>query len=65
MENIKITFEAARVNAHLTQKEAVKLLDISLKTLQNYENGVTKPNLDTLRKMSSIYKIPIGMFKSV
>lgn len=65
MENIKITFEAARVNAHLTQKEAVKLLDISLKTLQNYENGVTKPNLDTLRKMSSVYKIPIGMFKSV
>lgn len=65
MESIKITFEAARVNAHLTQKEAVKLLDISLKTLQNYENGVTKPNLDTLRKMSSVYKIPIGMFKSV
>lgn len=65
MESIKITFEAARVNAHLTQKEAVKLLDISLKTLQNYENGVTQPNLDTLKKMSSIYKIPIGMFKAI
>lgn len=65
MDNVKITFEAARVNAHLTQKEAVKLLDISLKTLQNYENGVTKPNWDTLNKMSAVYNIPIGMFKCV
>lgn len=65
MDNIKITFEAARINAHLTQKEAVKMLGISLKTLQNYENGVTKPNWDTLNKMSTIYKIPIGMMKCV
>lgn len=65
MENFKITFEAARVNAHLTQKEAVKLLDISLKTLQNYENGVTKPNWDTLNKMSEVYKIPMGMLKCI
>ena len=26
MENIKITFEAARVNAHLTQREARKII---------------------------------------
>ena len=63
MENIRITFEAARVNAHLTQKEAVELLKISLKTLQDYESGKTKPNWDTLNKMSEVYKIPIGMFK--
>ena len=58
---IRISLEAARVNAELLQKDAAKLIGISLKTLQNYENGKTKPNWDTLIKMSDIYNIPIGM----
>ena len=58
---IRISLEAARVNAELLQKDAAKLIGISLKTLQNYENGKTKPNWDTLIKMSDIYHIPIGM----
>lgn len=41
---IRISLEAARVNAELLQKDAAKLIGISLKTLQNYENGKTKPN---------------------
>lgn len=49
------------MNAELLQKDAAKLIGISLKTLQNYENGKTKPNWDTLIKMSDIYNIPIGM----
>ena len=36
---IRISLEAARVNAELLQKDAAKLIGISLKTLQNYENG--------------------------
>ena len=58
---IRISLEAARVNAELLQKDAAKLIGISLKTLQNYENGKTKPNWDTLIKTSDIYNIPIGM----
>ncbi len=58
---IRISLEAARVNAELVQKDAAKLIGVSLKTLQNYENGKTKPNWDTLIKMSNIYNIPIGM----
>ena len=57
----RISLEAARVNAKLTQKEASSLIGISLKTIQNYENGITKPNWDTLIKMSEVYEIPIGM----
>lgn len=57
----RISLEAARVNANLTQKEASGLLGVSLKTIQNYENGVTKPNWSTLIKMSEVYEIPIGM----
>ena len=55
--------QSRKLSDHLTQKEAVELLKISLKTLQNYESGKTKPNWDTLNKMSEVYKIPIGMFK--
>ena len=58
---IRISLEAARVNAELLQKDAAKLIGISLKTLQNYENGKTKPNWDTLIKKSDIYNNPIGM----
>ena len=58
---IRISLEAARVNAELVQKDAAKLIGVSLKTLQNYENGKTKPNWDTLIKMSNIYNITIGM----
>lgn len=58
---IRISLEAARVNAKLIQKEAAIKLGISLKTLQNYESGKTKPNWDTLDKMSTVYNIPIGM----
>ncbi len=63
MESVqfRITLEAARVNAKLLQKEAAKRLGVSTKTLQNYENGRTRPNWDTLEKMSDIYNIPIGM----
>ena len=57
---IRISLEAARVNAELVQKDAAKLIGVSLKTLQNYENGKTKPNWDTLIKMSNIYNIQIG-----
>lgn len=58
---IRITLEAARVNANLIQKDAAKKIGVSLKTLQNYESGKTKPNWDTLNRMSTVYKIPIGM----
>ena len=41
MQIPKITLEAARVNAHFTQREAAKALGISVATLQNYESGRT------------------------
>ena len=57
----RLSLEAARVNAKLLQREAAKMIGISLKTLQNYESGKTKPNWETLEKMSDVYNIPIGM----
>lgn len=57
----RISLEAARVNAKLLQKEAAIRIGVSLKTLQNYESGRTKPNWDILERMSTVYDIPIGM----
>lgn len=59
MQVPKITLEAARVNAHLTQKEAAKALKISVATLQNYESGRTTPDWCVVRKIEELYQYPI------
>lgn len=57
MEYPKISLKAARVNAELTQIEAVKLLKINVSTLQSYESGERIPPWNVVRKMSEIYGI--------
>lgn len=54
----KITLAAARVNAGYNQKEAAKLLHISNKTLQNWENGLSFPNADKIPEICELYQIP-------
>lgn len=54
---LKITLEAARVNAGYTQKEAAKLLHISNKTLQNWESGKSYPNADKIAEICELYGI--------
>ena len=51
----RITLEAARVNAHLSQKVAAQKLDISPETLRRYENGTSSPNWDMVKKMEKLY----------
>lgn len=55
---LKITLEAARVNAGYTQKEAAKLLHISNKTLQNWESGKFYPNAGKIQEICALYRIP-------
>ena len=54
----KISLEAARVNAGLTQSEAAKQLGIAKETLGNYERGKTIPNWDTVQRISELYNFP-------
>ncbi|MCU4979640.1 MULTISPECIES: helix-turn-helix domain-containing protein [Bacillus cereus group] len=54
----QITLKAARVNAELRQEEAAKLLDVTGKTLRNYEQGITAIPGHVLKKASIVYKIP-------
>lgn len=54
----QISLRAARVNARLGQKEAAKKLGISLSTLQNYEKGVTAPDVRFLERLEQVYSYP-------
>lgn len=55
----KISLEAARVNAKLTQKELAKILGVSNTTIVNWEKGNSEPNLAQLRKISELSGIPL------
>ena len=52
---IKITLEAARVNAGLSQKEAAKELNVSNKTLCSWEKGTSFPNAEKIDALCKLY----------
>lgn len=54
----KITLEAARINARLSQKEAAKELGIDPSTLRNYECGKSSPSYIMVKKMEKLYRFP-------
>lgn len=55
---LKITLEAARVNAGLTQKEVAEKLKISNRTLGNWENYNSSPSVAQAEQLCTLYKIP-------
>lgn len=59
MAEIKISLAAARVNAKLTQEEVAHRLQITKRTLINWEKGVVVPSFAGLNMLSDIYGIPI------
>ena len=56
--NIKITLEAARVNAGLSQKEVADKLKVSNRTVCNWENGNTFPSAEKIDALCKLYGIP-------
>lgn len=54
---MKITLEAARVNAKFTQKEAAEILGISNSTLCNWENGRSFPDAVQIIKICELYDV--------
>ena len=57
-EVIKMTLEAARRNAKLTQKEAATALGVSNATLCNWENGKSFPNAEQIERICDLYGVP-------
>lgn len=55
----KISLEAARVNARISQKEAAKALGIDAATLRSYERGKSAPSYPLAKKMEELYRFPL------
>lgn len=58
---IKITLEAARVNAGYSQKEAAKKLGVSNCTLLRWEKGISMPRANQITDICELYAIPYDM----
>lgn len=54
-----IHLDAARKNARLTQAAAANALDISRNTLANYEAYKTKPDIETAKKIATLYGMSV------
>lgn len=57
---IRISLKAARVNAGLSKEKAAKRINITERTLSNYENGTTSPDINTAYVISEVYGININ-----
>ena len=54
---MKLTLKAARIANNLKQKEAAKLLGITVDTLGRYERGTTHPDVSVLKKIEKLYGV--------
>ena len=51
----KMTIKAARTNMGLNQKAAADIIGVSNKTLSNWENGKSFPDVPHIEKMCEVY----------
>lgn len=56
---INISLASARVNSGMNQKEMADFLGVDISVLIKWEEGKTEPNVNQLRKISEVSKIPI------
>ena len=47
----------ARTNAELSRLKVSRLIGVSIKTLQRWENGDSEPSLGEFKKLSEIYNL--------
>ncbi|MBO5208517.1 MAG: helix-turn-helix transcriptional regulator [Lachnospiraceae bacterium] len=59
VEKPKITLSAARVNAHMNQREFAEYMGVDVSTVTNWEKGKTEPSASQLRKISEVSGIPM------
>lgn len=54
-----ISLKAARVNAEKTQTEAGKYVGKTKTTIANYENYISKPDVETAQKLAEFYGLTV------
>ena len=63
MNDLKITLEAARVNAGYTQDDVSKELHVSKNTIVAWEKGRQEPSIGIARKLSEMFNMPLDNIK--
>ena len=58
----RTTYQKARLNAGLTQEQAVEKLPFDLRTLQGYESGQHQPKLIAAYAMAKLYGCKVEDF---
>lgn len=57
----RISLEAARVNAKMSQKDAATALGVNVSTIYNWEKGKTSPDADKFKELCHIYDCPMDL----
>lgn len=47
-----------RKQAGMTQEEVGRVLSVGKSTISQYENGITTPDLDSVRKLADLFRVP-------
>lgn len=55
-DNLKHGLKRARKKAGYTQEELAKKIHVSLKSVMNWEQGISQPSLETLCELADLYK---------
>lgn len=58
-QTIRITLEAARVNAGFTQKQVSSEIGVSVATIVLWEKGERIPSVEKALKLAELYKVPL------
>lgn len=54
---MSITLKAARVNANLSRSEAAEKFNVTEKTISNWEQGKTFPNVPQIKMIEDAYSV--------
>lgn len=57
----RISLEAARVNAKMSQKDAAEAMNVNVSTIANWEKGKTSPDADKFKELCCIYGCPMDL----
>lgn len=56
---VKLSLAAARVNAKMTQDDVAKALNVSPRTIIDWEKGRTEPKIRDAYKLAALYRVSI------
>lgn len=57
---MKISIKGARVEKHMTQKQAADAMNVTKETISNWERGKTSPTAAQLLALCDIYNVKLS-----